>query len=116
MTLSVNSRTPVNRRRYKRYIVTGPLAVQGPGGESRGTLLNVGQGGILVRSDTTFKEGADLSLTFQVAGYPETFAVQGRVVGTKADVLAFKFLTEPSGLDMLVRWLDLQHVAWSSVE
>ena len=95
MSVSVQSRLPVARR-YKRYIVSGSVVFQGPGGESRGALLNLGQGGVLVRTDAHYREGTDLTLRFQVGSDPETFSTLGQVVGTKADLLAIKFLEEPS--------------------
>ena len=114
MGATVKSRTPLTRC-HKRYIVKGSVAFQGPGGESRGALLNVGQGGILARTNATHEEGATLTLHFHVAGYPETFATRGQVVGTKGTLLAIKFLAEPEGITFLLDWLDLQHYTWSGV-
>lgn len=82
MSVNAQSRPPVARR-YRRYIVSGSVVFQGPGGESRGALLNVGQGGLLVRTDSLYRGGLDLSLLFQIVGYSETVATLGRILGTK---------------------------------
>lgn len=114
MSVSPQSRPPIARR-YKRYIVTGSVELESSSGKSRGTLLNVGKGGVLARADTIHREETELALHFHVAAYPETFAALGHVVGTKEDLLAIKFLEEPEGIAFLLDWLDLQHCIWSGV-
>ena len=115
MSMAAKKSTRVTRR-YKRYIVNGSVVLQGTRGESRGTLLNLGQGGILVRTDTAEPQGVDITVLFDVAGYLETFAMKGQVVGINGTLLAIKFLDD---LDMafllLLDWLDFQHCTWSGV-
>ena len=114
MGVTTQFRPPVARR-YKRYIVTGSATFRRSGKECRGALLNVGQGGVLVRPDSLYREGPDLSLLFQVVGYPETVAAPGRIVGTKTDLLAIKFRQQPAGIDTLLRWLEQENCTWSGV-
>jgi hypothetical protein len=114
MSVNVQNR-PLVARRYRRYIVDGSAAVQGPLGESRGALLNVGQGGILVRTDVPQAQGMDLTIQFHLYSYPETFASRGQIVGIKDSMLAIKFLEEPQGLRLLLAWLQLQNCTWSGV-
>jgi hypothetical protein len=115
MLIGAENRTRLTRR-CKRYIVNGSAVLEGPGGESRGLLLNVGQGGILVRTNAAHEEGSNLTLYFHVSGYPETFAGHGQVVGTKGILSAIKFMEEPEGIKFLLAWLGLQHCTWSGVE
>ena len=113
MSGSAKNRARVTRR-YKRYIVKGSVVLQGPGGGSRGMLLNIGQGGILVRTDNAQPTGVDITLLFDVTGYPETFGMWGQVVGINGSLLAIKFLDEPD-IGFLLDWLEFQHYAWSGV-
>ena len=101
------------QRRYKRYIVKGSVVLQCSAGESRGTLLNLGKGGVLIRSKTVHTEGEKLSFCFDVRGYGETFKARGLVVGTQADLSAIKFLAEPAGIEALLLWLDQENCTWS---
>ena len=114
MSVTTQFRPPVARR-YKRYIVTGSATFRRSGKECRGALLNVGQGGVLVRPDSLYREGPDLSLLFQVVGYPETVATPALIVGTKTDLLAIKFRQQPAGIDTLLRWLEQENCTWSGV-
>ena len=99
----------------KRYIVTGFVALQTAAGDSRGKLLNLGRGGMLVRSDAPYREGTELTIRFQVGGDPETFTALGEVVGTKEDLLAIKFPDQTAGLDALLRRLEQENCTWSGV-
>ena len=115
MIMSTGVFRPVTRR-SKRYIVKGSAVLQTPSGESAGALLNLGQGGMLVRTDVPYKKGTELALRFHVGGSsPETITALGEVVGAKEDLLAIKFLKKPTGIEFLLDWLDLQHCLWSGI-
>ncbi len=103
------------RRLYRRYIVTGSVVLQTGAVESCGALLNLGVGGMLVRTDTLYQEGTDLVFRFQVGGNPEMFTAFGQVVGTKADRLAIKFLEQPAGMYALLHWLEQRNFIWPGV-
>ena len=114
MSMSVQRRPPVARR-YKRFIVTGSVALQSAAGEFCAKLLNLGRGGMLVRTDVLCREGTELGLRFQTGSYPETCAALGEVVGAKEDLLAIKFRGEPARMDALLCWLERENVTWSGV-
>ena len=104
-----------DRRRFKRYIVRGSAACKGRQGETHGALLNLGEGGLLVRAESPYQGKTDISVLFHVTNYPNAIASEGRIVEISGDLLAIEFLAKPNGLDMLLHWLEEAHYAWSGV-
>jgi hypothetical protein len=102
------------RRRYRRYIVKGSVVVLHSSAEIAGELLNLGFGGVLVRTKIVHPEGTRVTLTFQFNGYPEETSAQGLVVGTKPDLMAVKFLEEPAGIESVLNWLEMEHYPWTA--
>jgi hypothetical protein len=107
------------RRRYRRYIVKGsviinPALPEAAGDATVGELLNIGLGGVLLRSKTIPREGTRVSLRFSFDGYPEKTLAEGQVVGTKPDLMAVKFLEQPAGIDAVLNWLEQEHYPWTA--
>ncbi len=90
------------RRKFVRYLVAGDVQFRSAAVEATGELLDIGTGGILVRSQTMLDKGTNLTAGFDVKGCTGTFAAKGRVVRTQFDVLAIMFLDPPAGLDELL--------------
>jgi len=99
------------RRRYKRYSVTGQAEWWTDSTKTPTELLDVGNGGVLLRSQVTLAQGTQFGLRFTVDGYPEKFETRGRVVRTQMDIVAVMFLEEPVGLRQMLIWLDEQEQA-----
>jgi len=95
-----------DRRVHKRYRVSGPAEFQAGPITATGELLDVGTGGILLRSDVSPSQGTNLQAQFAVADYPGTFKARGRVVRTQLGVVAVMFLDQPDGLQPLLDWLE----------
>lgn len=103
-------------RRYRRYIVDGFVTLDCVLGETTGTLLNLGQGGILVKVAGKYRAGMFLSLKIQVENFPELLEAFGRVVGIKHDYVAIHYIEEPAGLKLLLNWLEQENCTWSGLE
>jgi hypothetical protein len=112
------------RRAGARYIVGGE-AIFHTGSHTNphtgspefcGELVNVGQRGILVRTNMRAPEGTDFQLSFRVEGYPDAFQARGEVAGYRRDLLAVKFLTEPAGMAQLLQWLSQENIPWTGLD
>lgn len=99
------------RRRYKRYSVTGESEFWTESAKTSTQLLDVGHGGVLLRSEVVPAQGTQLGVRFAVDGYPERFEARGRVVRTQMDIVAVMFPEEPAGLRQMLIWLDEQEQA-----
>ena len=96
----------VERRKYKRYRVTGRAEFQADSERAVGELLDIGTGGLLIRSRLIPDKGTNIWAQFTVAGYPGSFETSGRVVRSQLDVVAVMFLEPPTGLEKLLAWLE----------
>lgn len=94
------------KRRYKRYVVSGQVEIRTEVDEAVGELVHIGRRGILIRSHFIPPLRTDLSIHFTVQRYGETFRAGGRVVGNDKDMIAVSFSVEPAGMEELLQWLD----------
>ena len=94
------------KRRYKRYPVSGQVEFRTELEKAVGELIHISRRGIFVRSHFMPPLRTDLSIHFTVRGYGETFRVGGRVVGSEKDRIAVMFSVEPAGMEKLLQWLD----------
>ncbi|MCH8267300.1 MAG: PilZ domain-containing protein [Acidobacteria bacterium] len=94
------------KRRYKRYVVSGQVEIRTEVDEAVGELVHIGRRGILIRSHFIPPLRTDLSIHFTVQRYGETFRVGGHVVGSEKDMIAVSFSVEPAGMEELLQWLD----------
>ena len=95
------------KRRYKRYAVSGKVEFRTEVEAAVGELVHIGRRGILIRSHFLPPLRTNLSIHFTVQRYGETFSVGGRVVGSEKDMIAVSFSLEPAGMEKLLQWLDM---------
>jgi len=98
----------IERRRYKRYPVSGLVEFMTEAVWSPSKLLDIGKEGVLIHSDVAASPGEELTFRFIVSGYQGLFETSGKVVRNQNDVLAFKFLEEPAELKNLLSWLEMR--------
>ena len=110
---NTNPALRIERRRYRRYIVRGMVRFRIDSIEVSGDLVNFGQGGMLIRSSFVLPEGTQLPIQVVAFCYPYSFAVPGRVVGAKGELMAIKFLQIPDGVTELLHWLERENVPWT---
>ena len=104
------------RRRNVRYIVGGQVILCTGSPDSSGNLVNLGQYGILVRTNVRVPAGTQFRIGFTVDGYDTPFRCESQVVGIHSDLLAVKFLGEMAELAPLLQWLDQENVPWTGLE
>ena len=96
----------IERRHYKRYLVSGLVEFMTDDVSSPSKLLDIAKGGVLIDSEVVASPGEELAFRFTLSGYQGVFEASGKVVRNQNDVLAFKFLEEPAGLENLLSWLE----------
>ena len=96
----------MEKRRYKRYRVSGQAEFRFGGVRATGELLDIGNGGVLMRSEEIPAQQTSLAFSFAVEGYPKALQAQGRVVYTQLNTLAVMFLGKVEGLEELLRALE----------
>ena len=94
------------KRRYKRYVVSGQVEIRTEVDEAVGELVHIGRRGILIRSHFIPPLRTDLSIHFTVQRYGETFRAGGLLVGNEKGMIAVSFSVEPAGMEELLQWLD----------
>jgi hypothetical protein len=103
------------RRKHKRYIVDGSVTLQGDVGEAFGTLVNLGRGGMLVRSSRVNPQaGEEYKLRFTVRGYDQPMEAGGMVVGGHSGFLAMQFSHAPQDLDTVLHFMEQANYPWAS--
>ena len=101
------------RRRYRRYIVGGKVWFRIDTIEASADLVNFGPGGMLIRSRFVLPEGTHLPIQVMAFRYPNSFAVPGRVVDGKGELMAIKFLKLTDGVKELLQWLEQENYPWT---
>ena len=101
------------RRRYRRYIVSGTVRFVMDFGAGSTELVNLGEGGMLIRAANVLSEGAEGTFHVVPSRYPIEFEVEGRVVGGKDDLVAIQFLEKPHTVSTLIQWLDQENCPWT---
>lgn len=104
------------RWRSVRYIVSGQVIFYTGSPDSCGDLVNLGQYGMLVRTNVCVPAGTRFRIGITVDGYPVPFQGDSQVVGTGSDLLAMKFLGEMAELAQLLQWLDRENVPWTGLD
>ena len=95
---------PIEKRRYKRYPMSGKILFQTESGEAIGELVDIAMGGALIRSEVVPSPGSEVTACFIVQGYPEEFEARGKVVRILTNAWAIEFLEEPPWLAEMLRW------------
>lgn len=101
------------RRRYRRYIVSGQVRIRTNSAETVGELVNFGQGGLQVRSQSVLPVGTQAVFCVTAFCYPNPFDIAGEIVGGKNDLMAVKFLGSANGVNELLHWLDQENFPWT---
>ena len=104
------------RRASVRYIIGGQVIFHTGSPDSCGDLVNLGQHGMLVRTQVQVPAGTEFRIGLTVEGYPTSLQGDGRVVGARQDLLAIRFLREPAGLIQLLQWLAQENVPWTGLD
>lgn len=96
----------IERRRYKRYPVSGRVEFMTEAVETLSKLLDIGKGGVLNQSEIKPSPGEELPFRFTVSGYQGAFEVTGNVVRIQVGALVTEFLEELAKLKDLLGWLE----------
>lgn len=109
----MNATMRKERRRHRRYIVSGQVKLRTESFVVQGELVNFGQGGMLVRSGLVLLVGTQMRARVTAFCYPYAFDVAGEVVSTKNALMAIKFLEQPNGVQELLYWLEQENFPWT---
>ena len=112
----MDARPQDERRLGRRYLTEGHAEFRAGALEATAAVVNIGQLGILVRSDTFPAAGAIVSIHFTVYGYPIQFKAEGLVAWINFNLMAIKFIHEPHGLTTLLEWLRRENCSWAAME
>ncbi|OFW45079.1 MAG: hypothetical protein A3J28_00765 [Acidobacteria bacterium RIFCSPLOWO2_12_FULL_60_22] len=104
------------RRRYRRYIVRGEVKLRSGSVETSGGLVNLGQGGMLIRSGVALAEGREMTIHAKVAGYPNPLEVPGRVIRVQDELTAIQFLKPLDNGHELLLWLARENYPWTGTD
>ena len=104
------------RRRNVRYITGGKVIFHTGSADSYGDLVNLGQYGVLVRTNVRVPAGTQFRIGFTVDGYATPFQCESQVAGIHSGLLAMKFLGAMAELAPLLQWLDRENVPWTGLE
>ncbi len=97
---------PVKSRSHKRCPAAGKAEFWTAHVKATGDLLDVGEEGILIRSEIETNRRRRVTVRFKVLGYPSVLETEGRLERVHLSTLAIMFLDKPAGLDELLRWLE----------
>jgi hypothetical protein len=109
----VNMIPSTERRRQRRFIVYGRVRFVTGFDSGLGSLVNLGEGGILFRSRAPFPEGTTATFYVSPAGCPVEIEIEGQVVGVKDGLLAVRFLEERQEVSLCLRWLASENCPWT---
>ena len=112
----MDARPQDERRHGRRYLASGHAVFRAGALEATAAVVNIGQLGILIRSETIPSAEANVSIHFTVYGYPIQLKAEGFVAGINFNLIAIKFLHEPSGLTALLEWLRRENCSWVAME
>ncbi len=96
----------IERRRYKRYPVSGLVEFMTELMETPSALLDIGKGVVLIQSEVVASPGEELAFRFKVYGYQGVFEATGKVLRIQVDTLVIEFLEEHPELENLLSWLE----------
>jgi len=78
-----------------------------------GVLVNLSEGGMLMRSDFVLPVGTTGTLHFTPSNGPFEIEAEGEVVGVQGDLVAIRFLQKPETASWLMQWLEREHYPWT---
>jgi len=111
--------TPLaERRKHRRFIVSGKVRFVAGFDSGLGTLVNLGEGGILIRSGALFPEGTKATFQVYPSRCPIELEIKGQVVGVQPagvndSLMAVRFLEDRPEVSDCVRWLASENCPWT---
>ncbi|MGH9784432.1 MAG: PilZ domain-containing protein [Terriglobia bacterium] len=103
----------MERRRYRRYIVAGSVRFVMNFGAGSTELVNLGEGGMLIRAAAVLADGATGTFHVVPSRYPLEFEVEGQVVGGKDDLVAIQFPQKHHAVSALIQRLEQENCPWT---
>lgn len=103
----------IERRKHRRFIVSGKVQMVTRFDFAPATLVNLGEGGILIRSRDPFPEGTRGTFHISPVACPFEIEIQGQVVGVKDDLMAVQFLERQTEVSDCVQWLANENCPWA---
>ncbi|HWP85767.1 MAG TPA: PilZ domain-containing protein [Terriglobia bacterium] len=104
------------RRKHRRYILTGRVRLRIYAMEFWGDLVNFGAGGMLIRTPYTLPEKTTIQFLLSPDNYPDVLEVSGQVVGGHGCLAAIQFLEHTNGARFLLQWLAAENYPWTGGE
>ena len=101
------------RRKHRRFIVSGRVRMVSGFDSGLGNLVNLGEGGILMRTRALFPEGTKATFQVQPSACPIEIEIEGEVVGVKDDIMAVRFLEKRPEVSACVQWLANENCPWT---
>jgi PilZ domain len=103
----------VERRKHRRFIVSGKVQFTAGFDSGLGSLVNLGEGGLLIRSRALLPEGTKGTFHVHPSRCPIEFEIEGQVVGVKGSVMAVQFLEKRPEVSDCVQWLASENCPWT---
>ena len=103
----------IERRKHRRYIVSGRVRFVTGFDTGLASLVNLGEGGILIRSRALLPLGTKATFRVVPSQCPIEIEIEGRVVGVKDGLLAVRFLEKRQEVSDCVRWLASENCPWT---
>jgi hypothetical protein len=76
-------------------------------------LVNIGEGGMLIRNGVTFPEGTEASFHVTPVHCPVELDIRGQVVGVNEGLMAVRFLEKRPEVSFCVQWLARENCPWA---
>lgn len=101
------------RRRFRRYIVSGTVRFDTNSEAGSSDLINLGEEGVLIRGGVVLPEGTEGTFHVVPSRYSVEFEIQGQVVGVKDNLMAIRFLQKRPAVAALIQWLEWENCPWT---
>jgi hypothetical protein len=103
----------IERRRFRRYIISGEVELRMSYLETVAELVNLGEGGLLVRGQIALPEGSLITARVKPARGPFNLEIHGEVVGGKGNLMAVRFTEAPRNINEMLCWLQMENLPWA---
>jgi hypothetical protein len=103
----------VERRKHRRFIVSGTVEFARKSEKGSADLVNLGEGGMLIRNGVTFPEGTEVSFHVAPVHCPVELDIRGQVVGVNEGLMAVRFLEQRQEVSFCVQWLARENCPWA---
>ena len=110
----MNSDTQTERRRSRRYIVTGDLQIETGNRVYNGNIVNLSESGFSVRSNDSIEPGSNIHAVLRLQKYPETIILDGQICGIQDNLVSIKLFSPDLKMKILVQWLEIENYPWTA--